>query len=175
MLKRLLLASTILAALAVASQAQSLAPYPKVAARPTNPTGNATASLTAMGLGVAGAGGGWSITPQNTGAVQFDIFGGIANGTASDGAVIAIIYGATAVAAAPANAAAVPASATVCTNPLAGMTNNASTAAVIFPFHLTCFADLTPGQAWWADVQLADVTGGTVTITGLQVFAKEVQ
>lgn len=157
------------------ASAQVARPYQTVTAQPSNPTGNATTSFTAMGLGVTGAGGGWLITPTTTGKIRWTITGGIANGTASDGAAIAIMSGATSVAAAPANAAAVPASAVVCTNPAFGVTNNASTAAVIFPFFMTCVQNLTVGLGYWADVELKSVTGGTSTITGLTVTATEEQ
>lgn len=172
---RLLLAVIVAWFLAIPAYAQSPTPFAFTSAQPTNPTGNATTSFAMQGLGVSGAGGGWFITPQLTGKVTFDIIGGIANGTASDGAALAIVVGATSVVAAPANAAAVPGTATVCTNAATGMTNNASTAAVVFPFHLMCVMQLTPRQQWWADIELKSVTGGTSTLTGLQVFAAETQ
>lgn len=138
--------------------------------QPTNPTITASATKVMMGLGVAGAGGGWSITPVASGFIQADISGLLTQTTTADGATFELDFGPTAVVPAPANGAAAPSGTVVCTNPV---TWTALTGALAVPFHASCFVQVTPGQAWWFDIGLLRVTGGSAGTIQLTGFLKE--
>lgn len=164
----------IVAFLTLAAHAE--APWPFAGAQPSNPTATSSTTFVMMGLGVAGAGGGWSITPTHSGKVQFTVQGNIANGTASDGAALEIVTGITSVVAAPANAAAAPTNSVVCTNPAWNWTNASTvTASLGFVFTADCIVQGTPNQAMWADLGLKSITGGSSSVTNLQVWANEVR
>ena len=134
-------------------------------ATPANQTGNATATLKMNGLGAAGAP--CTITPVATGRVQFLITGMIAQSTTADGVVTKIAYG---TGAAPANAAAV-------TGTVIGATDTwtALTGMLTVPWAMSAIATgLALSTAVWYDIQIADVTGGTASLTNVTCTAHEI-
>ena len=146
--------------LGLASSAPSTNNYARSTSSPSNPTG--TASTTGVMMGLAG-----TITPNITGNAQITVNGTIFNATAiADGAKIQIRVG---TGTAPANAAALTGS-TCGTMPQ----YVASTTAGKVPFSTTCYVSgLTPGIAEWIDVGLVAITGGTATITDVNIVAAE--
>ena len=128
-------------------------------AQPADPTG--TANTTGLMMGLAG-----TITPAQTGRVLIVISGDVQNNTISDGAKFQIRYG---TGSAPANAAAL-------TGTTAGALVNmlGAAAAQRVPFSLNAVVTgLTPGTAYWIDVGLAAVTGGTAAIKNVSVSVIE--
>lgn len=128
-------------------------------ATPADPTG--TANTTGLMMGLAG-----SITPAQTGRIVIIISGDVQNNTNADGAKFQIRYG---TGAAPANAAAL-------TGTTAGSLVNMVVAAAAqrLPFSLNAYiTGLTPGTAYWIDISLAAVTGGTVAVKNVSITAHE--
>ena len=113
-------------------------------------------------MGLAGA-----ITPSSSGKVHITITGTIANATAiADGAKVQIRYG---TGSAPANAATL-------TGTAVGSLQQyiAATTAETAPFSVTAVVTgLTLSTAYWLDVSLAAITGGTAAITGVSITATE--
>ncbi|MET4801410.1 hypothetical protein [Bradyrhizobium sp. LB11.1] len=137
-------------------------------AAPGNPTGTTSLSPTAkmMGLGSTCV-----ITPVRGTRVRFTITGSINNNTAGDTATYRLAMGAGAV---PNNGDAATGttfgSAAVVTNPASGG------GAVSLPFTATGLGTgLTPGSAYWFDMQIAAITGGTASIQSLGCVAEEMQ
>ena len=134
--------------------------YASYQASPSNPTG--TTDTTGKMMGLAGA-----ITPSSSGKVLITITGTIANATAiADGAKVQIRYG---TGSAPANAAAL-------TGTAVGSLQQyiAATTAETAPFSVTAVVTgLTLSTAYWLDVGLAAITGGTAAITGVSITATE--
>lgn len=128
--------------------------------QPADPTG--TTSTTMVMMGLAGA-----ITPTSSGRVYFQISGDVAQSTTADGAKWQLSYG---TGSAPANAAAL-AGTQVGSNP----TMTFLTGLLKVPFcSQAIITGLTPGTAYWLDIALAAVTGGTATMTNLSLTAYEV-
>lgn len=128
-----------------------------VQAQPANPTG--TTSTGGVMMGLAGA-----ITPTLTGRVLIIISGNITNGTASDGGSVTIRYG---TGTAPSNAAAL-------TGTAVGTSPQAVAGTVIAPFSVQAIVtSLTLSTAYWIDLSLAAVTGGTATIANVSISALE--
>ncbi len=124
-----------------------------------NPTG--TTSTTGLMMGLAGA-----ITPVLYGKVFVTICGTIANNTIGDGTKVQIRYG---TGSAPANAAALTGT-TI--GPLQTYVNSVATVTV--PFSVSgVITGLTLGTAYWIDVGLAAITGGTATITNVGISVIE--
>jgi hypothetical protein len=116
-----------------------------------------------------GLGGTVSFTPNKSGVLVVAFSGSIANSTASDGAQTGIRYG---TGTAPTNGAAL-------TGTAAGakpkVVNNASTAALKVPFSITVvITGLTFGAAYWFDLSLARISGGTATVTDITAAIFEV-
>lgn len=133
-------------------------------ANPANQTGNATATFKMNGLGAAAAP--CTITPVATGRVIFTITGQLAQTTTADGVTTKLAFG---TGAAPANAAA--ATGTVIS---ATITHTALTGALEVPFAITASTTgLALSTAVWFDLQLANVTGGTASITNVDCTAWE--
>ena len=134
--------------------------YASYQASPGNPTG--TTNTTGLMMGLAGA-----ITPSATGKVQITITGTIANATAiADGAKVQIRYG---TGTAPVNTAAL-------TGTAVGSLQQyiAATTAETAPFAVSAVVTgLTLSTAYWLDVSLAAITGGTATVTGVSITAIE--
>lgn len=131
----------------------------RVASTPSAPGGTASTVGVMMGLAVA-------FTPAVSGNVAFHLVGSIANATATDGAKAQLRYG---TGTAPVNGAAA-------TGTTSGSLVEATQflAAQKLPFALLGYATgLTLATAYWLDVDLAAITGGTATITDLSIFIEE--
>jgi hypothetical protein len=133
----------------------------RTTASPANPTG--TTSLTGVMMGMAG-----TITPKTTGNVLFLITFGISNNTASDGCSWIIKFG---TGSAPANAAA-PSGTSA--GALSATVNNASTAAAVFGAAAEGYATgLVVNTAYWYDIDLTALTGGTCSLNNVTIIAIE--
>lgn len=131
---------------------------------PANPTGTASTTSLMMGLGAT-----CTITPLGT-RVRFVISGSVNNGTAGGSVKYQLAYG---TGTAPANAAAV--SGTVFGSAPVQMITSAGGGAQSIPFTATGIATgLTPGVAYWFDIQLAAITTGTASVQSLSASAEEV-
>lgn len=134
-------------------------------ATPANQTGNATSTFKMNGLGAAAAPA--TITPTATGRVMFQIAGSIGNNTTADSVTWKLAYG---TGTAPANAAAA-------TGTVIGATGvfKALTGQLDAPFIAVGLATgLALNAAVWYDLQIANITGGTVTATAVTCMAWEV-
>lgn len=127
---------------------------------PGNPTG--TTDTTGLMMGLAGA-----ITPR-TGKIVVVISGNGANNTINDGFKVRIRYG---TGTAPANGAALTGTAVGTT--AEGTNDIAANAKSPFTV-VSVITGLTAGTAYWLDVQLAAVTGGTAAITEVNVAAWDI-
>ena len=128
-------------------------------ATPADPTG--TTSKTGLMMGLAGA-----ITPATTGRIAISIYGDVQNTTTADGAKLGIYYG---TGSAPANAAAI-------TGTSVGSIPIATVAAANqrTPFMLSVLVTgLVLGTAYWFDLMLGAVTGGTAAAKNITVSAVE--
>ena len=124
-----------------------------------------TTSTTGAMMGLASGAGGASmiLTPQVTGRILVILAMRLANNTASDGVSARMRFG---TGTPPANGAA-PAGTVIGAGP--ALVNNANTAALAVPINLVgVMTGLTPGVAYWLDVILAAVTGGTASLVGIQ-------
>jgi hypothetical protein len=133
--------------------------FARTAASPSAPSGTTSTTGLMMGLAVA-------ITPLVSGNLEIKLVGSIANATATDGAKAQLRYG---TGTAPANGAAL-------TGTTSGSLVEATQllAAQKVPFALLGYVSgLTLGTAYWVDVGLAAITGGTATITDLYIFVEE--
>lgn len=130
---------------------------------PVNPTG--TTSTTGVMMGLAG-----SFTPIRSGKVMAIISGNMANNTAGNGASAQIRYG---TGSAPANAAGL--TGTVMGG-ISQILNDAVALIVLGSGNFTCNAiidGLGLGTAYWLDVSLASITGGTSTISNVSISIVE--
>lgn len=121
-----------------------------------------TTSTTAVMMAAGG-----TLTPIRTGVALLTISGQMANATLNDGATVQLRYG---TGTAPSNGAAV-------TGTLAGISQTATSlvAAAKSGFNITArVSGLTLGTAYWVDIALNAVTGGTATVTGVTVTTQEV-
>lgn len=133
-------------------------------ANPANQTGNATATFKMNGLGAAGSP--CTITPVATGRVNFTIYGAVNQNTTADGITWKLAFG---TGAAPANAAAATGTILGATQTWTGLTGMLSV-----PFQIEGIATgLTLSTAVWFDLQVADVTGGTASVTNVTCLAVE--
>lgn len=134
-------------------------------ANPANQTGNATATLKMNGLGAAAAP--CTITPLQSGRVVFTIAGDLTNSTILDGITYILVFG---TGAAPANAAAAAGTAISATRSVA-----VPVAAQSQAFSVTASTTgLTIATAVWYDLQMANVTGGTASMTNVDCTAYEI-
>jgi len=125
-----------------------------------------TAAFVMMGLGST-----WAITPKNYTKVKAVITGQMTNGTTGDGVALKISFG---TGAAPANAAA--ATGTVVGNALQKWTALTGLLTNGVPFKKTVIiTGLTAGTAYWIDLQLEAITGGTASVKNLDFSAQELQ
>src|SRR6266851_3706818 len=113
-----------------------------------------TTSTTGLMMGLAGA-----ITPAHSGNVLLIVSGTLTNGTTSDGASLQIRYG---TGTAPTG--------TAVGNNIAD--NNPVTSKIPFSVQAVV-TGLTVGTAYWVDVGLAAVTGGTASLATVSVSALE--
>lgn len=127
------------------------------------PTGTAsTAAQVMMGLGST-----CKITPNASTRVFFQMQGAFANNTANDGAIGQLRFG---TGAAPANAAA--ATGTTLSGNLAQVAFATANSSSSFNT-LGVATGLTPGTAYWFDMSLAAITGGTASINNVGCTAYE--
>jgi hypothetical protein len=124
---------------------------------PSNPAG--TNSLTGVMMGLAGA-----ITPTVTGKLRFTVTGSGNNNTAGDGWIVQLRYG---TGAAPANGGAL-------TGTICGQTKKTVVGTSTTMFIADCYATgLTVNTAYWFDLMLEAVTGGTATLFFIDMVAIE--
>lgn len=133
-------------------------------ANPANQTGNATATFKMNGLGAAAAP--CTITPTVSGRVIFLITGNQVQSTTADGVTFKLTYG---TGAAPANAAAATGTVASATQAWTGLTGQLQTGFAI----QSMATGLALGTAVWYDLQIADVTGGTASVTNIDCTAEE--
>ncbi len=133
-------------------------------ANPADQTGNATATLKMNGLGAAAAP--CTITPTSTGRVIFTVTGDLTNSTILDGVTYKLVYG---TGAAPANAATATGTVISATRSVA-----VSTATQKQGFSVTASATGLSLVATWFDLQIADVTGGTASVSNIDCTAYEI-
>ena len=134
---------------------------PTAQSSPADPS--TTTSTTGLMMGLAG-----SYTPFQSGRVLIMISGDIDNNTVADGSQVQIRYG---TGTAPANGAALTGTTA---GGLVKMTNGV-TDTPRMPFSLNAIvSSLTVGTAYWVDVGLAAVTGGTARIRNLSVSIIEI-
>ena len=138
----------------------------EVNSQPANPTGTTNTTGVMMGLGHSPASIGFKAN-LGTGAVLVTICGTIFNaGGVGDGAKVAIYAG---TGAAPANGAALTGS-----QYSTYLQYISSTTAGKVPFSITTIiTGMTPNTQYWLDLALAAITGGTATVTDIQVSAIE--
>ncbi len=134
-------------------------------ALPANQTGNATATLKMNGLGAAAAP--CTITPTSTGRILFTITGDMANNTLADGVSYNMVWGQ---GIAPANAG--PAAGAIIT---ASRVFTQAVGGELTPFTLLAMttASLTLNLPVWYDIQIADLTGGTASVSNIDCTAHE--
>lgn len=121
-----------------------------------------TTSATAVMMAV-----GWAITPANTTRVMVVVSGQMANDTINDWVTVALRYG---TGTAPVNGAAV-------TGTLIGIaqTQTSLVGAAKSGFCISgIVSGLTLATAYWFDLSLLAITGGTATVTGVSVSLVEV-
>lgn len=134
-------------------------------ALPADQTGNATSTLKMNGLGAAGAP--CTITPTSTGRVVFMVSGDLTNSVILDGISYKLVFG---TGAAPANAAAATGTAISALRgpaaPVAAQKQGFSVQGET--------TGLALATAVWYDLQVADVTGGTASISNVTCTAHEI-
>jgi hypothetical protein len=127
---------------------------------PANPVGTASGAGVMMGLAVL-------FTPRRTGKLKITVTGTGANSVATDGFTIQLRTG---TGGAPGNG--VAAAGTVAGANLQG---TSATAAALVPIALDrIVSGLTVGIQIWIDLLLAAITGGTATLTNLDVVVQEI-
>lgn len=157
------LVSTLNANLSISPAATlRVTPLAQTQRTPAAPTGTASAVQVMMGL--AG-----TITPLVTGKALLLVSGTIFNASAiADGALVQIRYG----------TGATPANGDAATGTAVGgaVQYVAATTAEKAPFSLNAFVSgLTPATAYWIDVGLAAITGGTASISDVSISAVELE
>jgi hypothetical protein len=124
-----------------------------------NPTGTASTTGVMMGLGLA-------FTPKTSGFAYMLAKGAVANSVSGDGANVGVRYG---TGTAPTNGAA-------CTGSTAGTGQIVTAAANGQKMALNTggfVSAMTLGTAYWVDLCVLAVTGGTATVTNLDLSARE--
>jgi hypothetical protein len=116
-----------------------------------------------MGLGLAVA-----FTPGRSGTLLVQVEGQMQNSTSGDGAVAKIYYG---TGTAPSNGA----SLTGTQKGKPAQVDAFSSASKKWPFGLTTvITGLTVGTAYWIDLGLAAITGGTANLNNLEIVVTEI-
>ena len=138
-------------------------PLPVVyTAAPSDPTG--TTNTSGLMMGLAG-----SVTPNQTGRLFVMVTGNLANGTIADGAKVRLRLG---TGAAPANAGAL-AGTVYGKESITTAAGGAANDKVPFVVQAV-ITTLTVGTAYWIDIDLAAIVGGTASATEVQISALEV-
>lgn len=133
-------------------------------ASPSNPVGTTSATGVMMGLGAT-----CHLTPTYSSRVKVEFIGSGFNTTASDGYTIKVYFGTST---APTNGAAT--TGTQVGNGTGG-TQPAGSGGFANPFSNSgIITGLTPGTAYWFDLNVLAVTGGTAAVSGLSCNALEV-
>jgi len=127
---------------------------------PSDPTG--TTNTTGVMMGLAG-----SITPQGSGKIMVIISGSMVQNTNTDGGKVQIRYG---TGSAPANADAL--TGTTAGNIVSLNMTTAASARIGWSCN-AIITGLTPATAYWLDVSLAAVTGGTASVKDISISAYE--
>lgn len=132
-------------------------------------TGIANPAATTSLVGVMmGMGSTWTITPSHTGNLVALVRGNMGNNTASDYAEIQLAYG---TGVAPVNGAAATGTAIGALLRYAG---NANTAGVFVPYvSFGYVTGLTLATAYWLDINLKSVIGGTSSINSNDLLLLE--
>lgn len=134
--------------------------------RPTGAAAATSATYVMAGFGVAGAGGGWSLTPQFSGRILLMASGLETSGTTGSTCTVQLSFG---TGAAPANGAAV--AGTQQGNQPAWVS---LTGALAVPFSLfTIVQGLVIGTAVWFDIAQKS-SGGTLSLTLCEMIAVEI-
>lgn len=134
-------------------------PFQTVLSQPADPTGTSSATNVMMGLAIA-------ITPARTGRIAILVQGQIANTTTADGSTVQI---ATGTGTAPINGAAV-------TGTLQGQAQTwiSLTGVLETDFHLSVVVTgLVVGTALWVDLAMLAITGGTASVSDLNITVIE--
>ena len=128
-----------------------------------NPAGTISSASRMTGVGST-----CTITPNFNTRVVITIGGNVQNTTAGDGAQLNLYYGS---GTAPANGAATTGTLTTASAALGVSAGN----SLAVPFNLgsVVVTGLTPGTAYWFDLALAVITGGTASATGVWCSAFE--
>jgi hypothetical protein len=132
-------------------------------ASPADPS--TTTNTTGLMMGLAGA-----ITPIGTGTIMISVSGDVDNNTLGDGAKVQIRYGTST---APINGAAITGTAA---GGLVNLLNPSIATETVgrFPFALNAIVTgLTPSTAYWIDLSLGAVTGGTARIRNISISVVE--
>lgn len=128
---------------------------------PSNPTG--TTNTSGLMMGLAG-----SITPVGSGIILVNICGDMTNSTTNDGASIQLRYG---TGTAPSNAGAL--TGTTIGN---SITATAATGSYNYPFCVSVIiSGLSASTAYWLDLSLAAITGGTASISNITINSHELK
>ena len=128
----------------------------------TSATPAGTTSATAVMMGLAAA-----LTPGASSQVLALAMGQMQNSTLNDGVTVALYYG---TGTAPSNGAAV-------TGTLVGIAQSFTEAVTGLSSGFTVggtITGLTPTTAYWFDLAVLAVTGGTASVTGVTLMAQEV-
>ena len=129
-------------------------------ATPSNPAGTTSTTGVMMGLAV-------SYTPTRSGIVQATVSGQLQNNTAGDGVKVLLYYG---TGGAPTNGSALTG-----TQKGQGQYWDAcATASKRYTFAFdTIVSGLTLNTAYWFDLGVAAITGGTASVAGLEIVITE--
>lgn len=130
---------------------------------PSNPTG--TTSTGGVMMGLAG-----SITPNTSGRVMITVTCDFTNNVAADGLQVSIRIG---TGSAPANGAAVPGG-TLTAGSTKRILGRVDTASKTLPFTGGGILLLTIGTTYWIDLLISAITGGTGTVTNVNISAIEI-
>jgi hypothetical protein len=127
---------------------------------PNDPTGTTSTTGVMMGLAVA-------FTPVRSGNIMVQVEGQMQNNTSGDGVNALLYYG---TGGAPSNQGAIAGT----QKGKAAKIDAVPTGAKKYPFGITTIIPgLTKSTAYWLDLALLAVTGGTASINGLEIVIAE--
>jgi hypothetical protein len=152
----------------VSTGASSLPTFqiPTVASFSGSTSTTTTTSSTAV---MAGFGSSWALTPKTYGNIRISCWGQIRNNTTADGVRIQLCFGTGVAPSAGAAPSGTTVGSTISWTSLTGLTTNG------VPYNLDwIIPSLTPGTAYWFDLQFLAITGGTAGIVNPAFTAQEV-